>query len=207
MRARRASADPAARLPKSSFIESVRQGAVAAHTGRGPRAGLDAEDVEEEVTAGAAGGRVLCGRDLADEGGRRGLHPHAGGRGDQTLTLRGGDKLLPEERRSRRGGTAHTVGAARFGLPWVDCSSFPGAGPMKVSGRRRRRGVPPVFDLFARVAVMVGRFVTAGVSAVGGDARVRGGGGCRLATHVEAGHGGEHAAPAAQKQGRDCTEI
>lgn len=64
------------------FYCETKAAGLTAHLGRGPRAGLDAEDADEEVPVRPAGRGMLCRRYLSDEDARRGwnLFDDAGGR-------------------------------------------------------------------------------------------------------------------------------
>ena len=93
------------------------RGGATTHVGRSPRAGLNAEYAEEEMSVRTSGRCVLCGRDLPEEGGGRRSDARGGGRGGGLRTLPDGISLGLEGRRRRRLGPAHAVGAAEVVPP------------------------------------------------------------------------------------------
>lgn len=113
-------------------------GPSAAHFGRGPRAGLDAEDVEEDVPARLRGRGVLRRRDLARVRARRRRDMKGGARGRFFRCPPGRVELPLDPRRRRRFGPAHAVRARRV------LRAERATRRLGRPGRRLLRGVRPV---------------------------------------------------------------
>ena len=164
------------------------------------RAGLDAEHVEEEMSVRPAGGRMLRRRDLPQEDRGRCLKPRDGVRGGEVHALLGGVWLPLKARRGRSFGTAYTVGAKLSALFGSDALKFVVADLM-LNSKERLRGARSVRRDMTGMFFRAGHALAVAISVPavsGGDVRR---GGHRVAPHVGAGRGSEHAAPAAQQQG------
>ena len=121
------------------------RGGATTHVGRSPRAGLNAEYAEQEMSDGPVWWGVLRGRDLSKEDGGRRFDARGRGRSGRFRSLPDGISLGLEARRRRRLGPAHAVGAAGCVVPGADVWESRLAGRTYVWGRRLRR-MTAVFD-------------------------------------------------------------
>lgn len=178
----------------------------AAHFGRGPRAGLNEEDAEEEVPAVLRRWGVLRRRYLPDERALRRRKASDDPSGRVLLDLPGRAELPLGFRRGRRLSPAHAVDTRSVVrgrhasrrlirvVPWLSADA-------------RSFRVTAVVSRVGRVAFVARRFVRLAGRVCAVVAGVLRRGRRRPAAQVWADGGGEHAAPAAEHESPGETKI